>query len=65
MNTTPRIEYEVQSSEVFAEEHLGMVVLEIASSQGEKVAIVMRRSVFETLADQIQKAKAGFDKHPK
>jgi hypothetical protein len=62
MQEPSRIEYEAIGSEVFAEAHLGMLVIEIATSRGEKVAVHMRRSTFDDLAEQIAKAKADVDK---
>jgi hypothetical protein len=56
MPTPERVEYEAVNSRVSAVEHLGLVVLEIATSQGSEVALHMRRSAFDALAAQIAEA---------
>jgi hypothetical protein len=62
MPTPERIEYEAIGSEVFAASHLGMLVIEIATSQGAKVALHMRRSTFDDLAERIAKARSASEK---
>jgi hypothetical protein len=54
-----RIEYEAIDSLVYPETNLGMIVLELATSEGSKLAVHMRRSTFDDLAARI--AKAQFD----
>jgi hypothetical protein len=61
MSEPSRIEYEALAFEVFAEEHLGYLVIAVATSDGQKVALRMRRSTFDDLAVQIAGAKACRD----
>ena len=56
-----RIEYEALAFEVFAEEALGYLVIGVAASDGQKIALRMRRSTFDDLAVQIAGAKACRD----
>jgi hypothetical protein len=58
MSEPSRIEYEAIGFDVYAEAHLGMLVIEIATSQGAKVAVHMRRSTFDDLAERIAKAQS-------
>jgi len=53
-----RIEYEAIGSEVFAASQLGYLVIEIATDQGAKIALRMRRSTFDDLAARIAKARS-------
>jgi hypothetical protein len=57
MSAPSRIEYEAIGSRVYLEAHLGLVVLELATSQGSKVAVHMRRMTFDDLAERIAKAQ--------
>jgi hypothetical protein len=63
MTGTPRIEYEATDFEVFLEGPLGMVVMQIATSDPDKaVAVLMRRPVFEHLCERIEAARTAEDK---
>ena len=62
MPTPERIEYEAIASDVFAEAAGAFLVLEIATAQGAKVALRMRRSAFDDLAARIAKARADLEK---
>ena len=53
MTNTTRIEYEATDIAVHAAEHLGMLVMAVATSKDEKIAVHMRRSVFDHLCDEI------------
>jgi hypothetical protein len=62
MPTPERVEYEVIASKVYAEAHLGYLVLEIATPQGEQIALRMRRSTFDELAGHVAAALVGLEK---
>jgi hypothetical protein len=62
MQNTSRTEYEAIGFEVFAEDHLGYVVIQVATPQGTKVALRMRRSTFDNLAERIAKTHADVEK---
>jgi hypothetical protein len=56
-----RIEYEAIGFEVFAEEHLGYLVIEVVLPNQDKVALRMRRSTFDDLAGRIAEAQSKRD----
>ena len=63
MTEAPRIEYEATDFEVFLEEPLGLIVMEIATPDPDKkVAVHMRRHVFDGLCERIAKARLDEDK---
>jgi hypothetical protein len=62
MTTPEKLEYEATGFEVYAESPLKSLVVEIATSQGAKVALTMRRSIFDDLAARIAKAHADLEK---
>jgi len=63
MTETPRIEYEATDFEVFLEAPLGLIVIEIATANPDKkVAVHMRRHVFDSLCEHIAKARSDADK---
>jgi hypothetical protein len=63
MTETPRIEYEATDFEVFLERPLGLIVIEIATADPDKkIAVQMRRSVFDGLCERIAKARSAEDK---
>ena len=61
MSAPSRIEYEAIDSLVYLEAHLGMVVLELATPEGSKLAVHMRRSTFDDLAARITKVQYDAD----
>ncbi len=64
MTETPKIEYEATDFQVFFEDSLGLVVIEIATDDPDKtIALQMRRHVFDGLCEQIAKAQSAEDKH--
>ena len=64
MTETPKIEYEATDFQVFFEDSLGLVVIEIATDDPDKtIALQMRRYVFDGLCEQIAKAQSAEDKH--
>ncbi len=64
MTETPKIEYEATDFQVFLEGSLGLVVIEIATDDPDKkIALQMRRHVFDGLCEQIAKAQSAEDKH--
>jgi hypothetical protein len=62
MPVRPEDGYEAIGSRVFAEEHLGLVVLAIATPQGGEIRLHMKRSTFDALAGQIAAVKADIDR---
>ena len=56
-----RTEYEAIDFEVFAEEAMGYLVIGVATSDGQIIALRMRRSTFDDLAEQIAKAQSKRD----
>ena len=64
MTEKPKIEYEATDFQVFLEGGLGLVVIEIATDNPDKkIALQMRRHVFDGLCEQIAKAQSAEDKH--
>jgi hypothetical protein len=62
MPVPARIEYEAIGFDVYAEAPLGFLVIEIATSQEAKIALRMRRSTFDDLAERIAKARSDLEK---
>ena len=62
MPTPERTEYEVIGSKVYAAAQLGYLVLEIATPQGEQIALHMRRSTFDELAAHVARARAALER---
>jgi hypothetical protein len=62
MPSPARVEYEVIASKVFAEAPLGYLVLEIATPQGEQIALRMRRSTFDELAARVAMARDDLER---
>jgi hypothetical protein len=57
-----RIEFEAIGFRVFAEEHLGFVVVEIATALDATVALRVRRSTFDDLVEQLTSARSERNK---
>jgi hypothetical protein len=63
MPVPARTEYEVIGSKVYTAPQLGYLVLEIATPQGEQIALHMRRSTFDELAVHVATARPDLEKH--
>ncbi len=62
MPTPDQVEYEAIGFEVFAAAPFALLAIEIATSQGTRLSVHMRRSTFDDLAARVAEAHAVLEK---